>query len=400
MAYFDPYIDSTGFHYPTYSDILDFLTISYKNIYGQDVYLGNDAADHQWISVFALMFYNSMGTLQLEYANRSPLTAVGVALDTLLKDNGMTRKPATYSTCLLVITGNAGTVISNGFVTDVNGNVWALPAVTVIGDEGVISITATCQTSGAITALPGSITSITTPQYGWLSVTNEVAAVVGLPYETDAQFKARQSLSTRLASHTMLAGTFAGIAAVENVTRYNVHENSTNYFDGKSPAHSIAAVVEGGTDLDVATAIFANRGIGCDTYGVGEYGVTVTVIDPDTLASMDISFFRPNYIPIYVEMHITKLVGYTDAITGQIKQALADYLNSLQIGQNLTISALYGAALAVMPNIHEPMFSITLVGAGTDPMALSGNDIIVDFNEVTQGILGDSPEHIVLVVTA
>lgn len=86
--------------------------------------------------------------------------------------------------------------------------------------------------------------------------------------ETDEQLRARQALSTRLASHTMLSGTIAGIAAVTNVTRYSVHENYTGFTDAQfCPEHSITCIVEGGTDDDVASAIFLNRGIGCDTYG-------------------------------------------------------------------------------------------------------------------------------------
>ena len=52
-SYFAPYIDSNGFHRPTYSQILDNLISNYKSIYGQDVYLGNDSADYQWISIVA-----------------------------------------------------------------------------------------------------------------------------------------------------------------------------------------------------------------------------------------------------------------------------------------------------------------------------------------------------------
>ena len=119
--YFSPSVDSTGFHAPTYSDILNYLLISYKNIYGQDVYLGNDASDYQWISVIADKIYDVLATLQLDYNNRSVLTAVGTALDGLVKSNGITRKAATYSTCTVTCTGIAGTVIASGVVQDLSG---------------------------------------------------------------------------------------------------------------------------------------------------------------------------------------------------------------------------------------------------------------------------------------
>jgi len=393
--YIAPYIDSTGIHLPLYSDILGSLIDAYKNIYGQDIYLGNDAADYQWISIIANRLNDVELTLQQDYNNRSPLTAVGVPLDGLVKENGLTRKVATYSSCVVIISGLTGIIITNGVVKDLSGYSWNLPTVTTIGEDGTIEVSATCQTLGTIAALPNTITSIVTPQYGWLSVNNDVAAVLGQPVETDAQLRARQSLSTRLASHTMLAGTVAGIAAVASVLRYNVHENYTNFTDKQeTPAHSITAVVEGGTDDDVAVAIFSNRGIGCDTNGE----TSVVVVDPDTLEEMTINFMRPQYLPIYATLHITRLVGYTDSVTTQIEEAVCNYLNGLQIGQNLTISALYGAALSVMPSLVTPIFSITVLIAGTSEGTQTTSDIILDFNEVTQGILGSSPAYITVIL--
>lgn len=396
MAYFVPTVDSTGIHIPLYNDILRNLIDSFKNIYGQDAYLGNDAADYQWISVVAKHASDTMQVLQLDYNNRSPLTALGVALDGLVKLNGMTRKVATYSVCMVVVSGIPETVVVSGVAQDLSGYDWELPASVTIGVLGTVTVSATCKTLGSIPALPGSITKIITPQYGWIGVDNEAAAILGQPVETDAQLRSRQSLSTRLASHTMLAGTVAGIAAVSNVTRYNVHENYTAFTDAQGcPEHSVTAVVEGGTDLDVATAIFYNRGIGCYTNGT----TSVEVTDPDTSQIMTIRFMRPQYIPVYVNLHVKKLFGYTDSVTGEIEQAIYTYLNALQIGQNLTISALYGAALAVMPDLTSPMFSITLVQAGVEPDNLHGDDLIISFNSVTQGILGTSPPYITIEVT-
>lgn len=395
MSYFAPSVDSTGFHSPTYSDILNYLLTSYKNIYGQDVYLGNDASDYQWISVVADKIYDVLSALQLDYNNRSVLTAVGAALDGLIKSNGITRKTATYSTCVVTCTGIAGTVIINGVVQDLSGYYWDLSSSVTIGTLGTVDTTATCRTIGAISALPASITSIVSIQAGWTSVTNSVAAVLGQPVETDSQLRARQSLSTRLASHTMLAGTIAGIAAVANVTRYNVHENKTDFTDAQScPPHSITSVVEGGTDDDVAAAIFFNRGIGCNTNG----DVDVTVTDPDTGDDIIISFMRPNYIPIYVDVDITKFTGYTDSITTAIETAIYTYLNELQIGQDLTISGLYAAAMAVMDDITNPLFSITSLKAGTSSIT-GTTDININFDEVVQGILGASPAYINVVAT-
>ena len=47
MSYFPPYVDQTGYHYPTYNDVLAYLVEGAKNIFGQDIYLGSDSQDYQ-----------------------------------------------------------------------------------------------------------------------------------------------------------------------------------------------------------------------------------------------------------------------------------------------------------------------------------------------------------------
>jgi uncharacterized phage protein gp47/JayE len=402
MAYFAPYIDEDGFHRPTYSDILDNLVTNFKRIYGQDVYLGNDSADYQWMSIIAYRINDVILAMQEEYNNRSPLTATGVPLDSLVKINGLTRKVATYSTCNVIVSGIALTVIRNGTVQDTSGYYWDLPQITIIGNDGTVEATATCQTIGSIVATVGTITTISTPQYGWNSVTNAENAVVGQPVETDEQLRSRQDLSTRLASHTMVSGTEAAIAAAASVTRWNINENYTNVTDTYGcPAHSITCIVEGGTDEDIAQAIFLNKSIGCDTYGGesgDEYLVEETVTDVDTGDSILISFRRPEYKPIYVSITVRALTGYVAPVTDNIIDAIYDYLNSLQIGQSLTISALYAIAMSVMLDIKTPTYSVTEILAGLDPGSMAAVDITMDFDQVAQGILGDSPEYIEVTV--
>lgn len=125
MAYFKPYIDGTGYHYPTYNDIRDDMMDRFRQIYGQDIYLGNDSQDYQMISIFALKIYDTFQAVELDYNNRSPKTAIGTALDALIKINGLTRKKASYSTVQVTLTGDAGTQVvgvSCGIVTMYSGH--------------------------------------------------------------------------------------------------------------------------------------------------------------------------------------------------------------------------------------------------------------------------------------
>lgn len=136
MSYFKPYVDNSGLHLPTYHDILEDMITSMKEIYGPDIYLGNDSADYQFLSILALKVADSYQAVQYAYNSRSPATAIGAALDSIVKLNGIFRKPAGYSTCELKIVGAPFTEIKNGSVKDSTGNLWNLPDSVVIGAGG------------------------------------------------------------------------------------------------------------------------------------------------------------------------------------------------------------------------------------------------------------------------
>ena len=267
MAYFAPYVDDAGLHVPTYNDIRDNLLAKFQEIYGNDLYLGNDSQDYQMISAFALKTYDTIQLLQIVYNNHSPKTAVGTGLSSLVKLNGIRRKAASYSTCVLTLTGKPGTVIAAGVAEDDQRRKWELPQDIKFESES-LEVTARCRDIGAIEAPVGTITKISNPQYGWLAVTNKVPAVKGRAVETDEELRRRQELSTAVPSRNMVDSTLAGIASVAGVTQYKVYENDTNHTDDNGvPSHSIAAVVEGGLDAQVAEQIYLRKGPGCGTHG-------------------------------------------------------------------------------------------------------------------------------------
>ncbi|WP_289050613.1 baseplate J/gp47 family protein [uncultured Acidaminococcus sp.] len=379
MSYTAPYIDAAGLHIPSYTDIRDDLVETFKSIYGQDIYLDNDSQDYQMISAFALKTYDTMQLLQIVYNNHSPKTAVGTGLDSLVKLNGIRRKEASYSTCVLTITGTVGTEIAAGIVQDESGLLWDLPTGIILSREEE-EVTAQCETLGAIEAPPGTITKIQNPQRGWVSVTNKVAAVPGDPVETDEDLRARQTISVSIPSRNLLNGTIAGISSVDGVTRYKVYDNDTNVTDANGvPGHSIAAVVEGGLDKDIAEQIYLRKGPGGGTYGTTEYEFT----NLDGGKTM-IHFFRPDYVTVDVTVAITKGLRYTSTVADQIKTAVTDYLESLTIGDCVSITGALAAITAVIPNRAQPIYSLKSLTIGKAGEILGTADVTIPFNAVVK----------------
>ncbi|WP_455797300.1 hypothetical protein [Clostridium butyricum] len=77
MTYFAPYIDETGFHMPTYIDIRDKQIDDAKNIFGQDIYLGEDSQDYQYICTVAEKIYDAFQVAQQVYNNRALIQRLG-----------------------------------------------------------------------------------------------------------------------------------------------------------------------------------------------------------------------------------------------------------------------------------------------------------------------------------
>lgn len=380
MAYFKPYIDGTGYHYPTYNDIRDDMMDRFRHIYGQDIYLGNDSQDYQMISIFALKIYDTFQAVELDYNNRSPKTAIGTALDTLVKINGLSRKKASYSTVQVTLTGDTGTQIAGGIVRDSNDVQWALPYVVNIGNAGTVTVTATCKKIGAVGAPVGSVTGIVTPTKGWISVTNPEQAVLGQPVETDVQLRARQAISVANPSQTILESTKGAIAAVSGVTRYSVLENDTNLTDSNGiPGHSISAIVDGGADKEIAKAIYLRKSPGCGTYGT----TTVPVLNAENVPT-NIKFFRPIYKKVAVQVRVKKLTGYTKEVEAAIINYVKYYLQILAIGQSVYLSSIWAVAARAIADITNPTFSVVEVKLGIAGSNPTVANIPILFNQVAQ----------------
>ncbi|ECP8298534.1 hypothetical protein FU271_22745, partial [Salmonella enterica subsp. enterica] len=288
-------VTAQGISAPDYQTILDKLTSYFRQIYGSDAYLEPDSKDGQMVALWALSVHDANNTAITVYNSFSPTTAQTAALSSNVKINGITRKIATNSTADLLLTGTAGTTITNGSARDKNGIIWNFPASVTIGVDGTMLVTATCASSGAVAALAGTITTINTPTRGWTSVTNPAAATVGAPAETDAELRIRQGQSVAIPSITPFEGVDGAIANIAGVTRHKLYENDTGKTDGNGlPPHSISAIVDGGDVTEIARTIRGNKGQGVRTWGK----TSVTV--PDKYGNPHIiSFSRPTDVPVY-----------------------------------------------------------------------------------------------------
>ncbi|ELC7788733.1 baseplate J/gp47 family protein [Escherichia coli] len=384
-------VTAEGISAPDYQTILDTLTSYFQQIYGSDAYLEPDSKDGQMVALVALAIHDANNTAISVYNCFSPATGYGAALTSNVKINGIARRGATNSTVDLVLTGTAGTSITNGTVKDTNNVIWRLPALVTIGVGGTVTVTATCSNSGAVAALVGTVTTINSPTRGWASVTNPAAATVGAPAETDAELRIRQGQSVALPSLTPFEGVDGAIANVAGVTRHKLYENDTGATDSNGlPPHSISAIVDGGDVTEIAQTIRGNKGQGTATYG------TTSVTVPDTYGNLHvISFSRSTDVPIYGHITLKAFTGYTSQIGVQIQQAVSDYINGLTIGDDVLLSRIYSPAnLGVVSGGNARYYDIQELLIGKSAGSLAATNIIIAYNESASC----KPENIVLTV--
>ena len=371
-------VTAQGISAPAYQTILTTITGYFQQIYGTDAYLDPDSKDGQMVALVALAIHDANNTAIAVYNSFSPSTGMTDALSRNVKINGISRRAATNSTADLTLSGAAGTTITNGSVKDANGIIWNLPASVTIGPGGTVIATSTCSVSGAVAAVAGSVSKINTPTRGWLSVTNASAATVGSAAETDSELRIRQRQSVALPSLTPFAALDGAIANVTGVTRHKLYENDTGSQDTNGlPAHSVAAIVDGGDINAIAQVIQSKKGQGVATFGSTSVTVPDAWQNPHT-----ISFSRSSPVPVFVAITLKVFQGYTTQVGNDIKKAIADYVNSLDIGDDLLLSRVYSPAnLGVVSGGESRYYDINSLQIGRSAATVAPANIVTAFNE-------------------
>lgn len=167
------------------------------------------------------------------------------------------------------------------------------------------------------------------------SVANTSYLFKAVPLESDGNYYNRSVDSINFRSNSVFGSGLAYIRQLIGVTRAEGKENITNipetYMGVNLPPHSITYVIEGGDVNDVAKAILYKKNPGCDLGG----DVEVSVTDDVSGTEYNISFFRPEYKPLYITCNIKEMItdnkNYADVLASKINE----YLVNIRIGTDL-----------------------------------------------------------------
>ena len=342
-------LTTTGFSRKTLAVIKSEIedTLRASPAYGTDTDTSAESVLGQLIGIFAGQLATGWETLEAVYNARSPNGATSAALDNLCALTGVVRLPATKGTVTLTVRLNAGVTLPAGSIARVAGqpsNRW-VTTVDVTNTDGVAAnytVNAQAEIAGAILANTGTITEIAVPVADWVSVTNAADATPGRDLESDTALRVRRNRVIRAGGSSPLDAIRAALLAVTDVQQVNVYENDTDHEDLATglPAHSVRAVVTGGTDQAVGDALFAAIAAGIATHGA----TSVTVTD-DGGDSHTVLFDRPASVNVYVKVTVEKDSSY--AGDDAVKTAVVSLGTMLSAGDNVRQSAIIRLVLAV-----------------------------------------------------
>ena len=327
---------------------------------------------------------------QVVFEQFDPAKATGASLTSLVALNGLLRQPATSSTVTISLAGTPGALIPAAtLVSDAdNAAQWSTDEEINLDGGGIGQVGATALTSGPVAAPAGTLTSIITPVVGLSSVTNAFAASLGRLEETDEELRPRRTRSTMAPAASPVESVYSNLANVPGVTYARVYQNNTLSTDGRGiTAKSVAAVVVGGADLDIARVLLARTGVSAGWYGT----TTVTLYDAQN-EPYAVKFSRPTPKPIYIELsiQITNSNVFPGDGIDRIKQAIVDYAiggaaalgvddgfsqTGFPPGESVIVSRLY------TPINYIPGHRVTALTLGTSPSPVGTVDIPMVWNE-------------------
>lgn len=370
-------VTQNGITAPAFDEVLEYFQGKAREIFGSDIVITPDSQDGQMVAIVAQALADVNAQAVVIYSAFNPSTAKGVALDTAVKTNGLTRHTATHSTADLRLVGQAGTTIRNGVAIDTNGNRWLLPETVVIPVAGEITVTATAESAGDIVATAGAINRIGTATLGWQTVTNPSDAVVGSAQETDDELRTRQSKSTSLPSMSLWEGIIAAVLDLPGVRRLSgICNNDDTPTSEGVPGHTIALIVDGGEVDEIAETIYLK---GCE--GTGTFGsVSHTLLDDYGFPHV-VRFSRPTSVAIKAKVTIKPSATYLSDVATEIKQRIADYINGLAIGVSVNLPRVISSAVKDCDTGVDTRFDLQSLELARGDGALEAKSITIAWNE-------------------
>ena len=335
------------------------------------------------VGIFSDNVYQMWQLAQVVYGCLDPKTANGAALRSLSLLNGITLNASTNTELKFKATGKPGiTIIAGSIVSDESGNhPFTIIGNHIIDSNGETEFNAICQVQGAYNPEVGEINTIQTGTYGWNTVSNIETISIGTEQETNQELRLRQQQSTSNTSYRQIEAIRSAVANINGVEFCRAYQNRNLEIDENGiPPKSIAIIVVGGYDEEIANTILNKSPVGIDFYGT----TSVNVLDEQGIPNV-VRFSRPVEVPIYVELKI-KVIDETVFPADYEQRIRENIINYVTTGDENGEGVIQPGQDVIRTRLFTPInyllgFSIDSLKIGTAPDSVSESNIDILWNE-------------------
>lgn len=370
-------VTDKGFVRKPLSTIIDSLNSKFTGEFGSTFDISPESPDGQVIGIVADEVDSCWNQAELVFNAYRPGAMQGIGLDNICELSNTIRYVNEPTAVTVVCGGASGTNVPAGsIVSDGTMKFTTQTDVELPGD-----VTVKANTAGAYYVAPNTITKIETPISGWTSVNNPDEGQTGIVYEEDPALRARRDKTTAVSGSATVEAIYAALADL-NLPYIRIRDNDTGTPIGSQPAGTVYVVIEGGTKNDIARRIY-----GAKTGGVPTYGTETITIKDSKGYPHDVKFSRPSAQEIYVKGTFKRRAGSNVSSNDTIltlQQAAIDYLNSLQPGDPVVWSYLFGPLMASVNGVE---IDSLYIGTSANP---TGNTTIeIDIDKQAHGTLAN-----------
>lgn len=321
---------------------------------GPDASLDPTSVNGQLITALSQVIQsNAIKAVEL-FNNYSLEKATGVFLDYIAQLFQLTRKPGMPSEVIVNVLGESGTSLPYGFLVSDGVKQFELRENAVISPG--VSFKFYCTEIEPYYVAPNSVDQIVAFAPGLESVNNPLAGITGSYPESDVQFRNRIKQSQYKNANGLLSSLRSALFEISNdalLLENNTDETVVTQGVSILP-HSIYVCSYDGTDLELATAIYLYKSMGCGTVGNVSFTMPVEfgLISP-------LHFNRPALERLYINVEVYKYAN----MPGDLEDNIRDIVISQFSKDNRIGGTLYGSKFvqslvaAGIQNMNDVLFS-------------------------------------------
>lgn len=359
-TYAQQVLTELGFKRITYPEFLAIHQQQAREIFGEDIDLGDESPLGQWIEFISFLRAEDNELAEAVFLAGNVDSATGVSLDYAVSKFGVSRfvEEKSFGVRSLKVMLTPGAVLEAGFIVETTGGVQfrTIANVTDSDNDGAVYADLEAVEFGASgNVKAGTTVTIQTPVPGVTSASIVVDTTGGRNREVDKELRARYYRSIASAGGSTTDSILAAILEIPEVRAAVVTENDTDIdktSTGGLPRNSVGPVVLGGQPEEIGRAILSKKAGGIRSYGSQEVEVKD---DSDNFQTIGFSYATG--AKIYVKVKLSTNAAFPDNGAFLVEQEIIQYIG----GEDANGTTYQGLGMA------EPVVYAQVIRAITVP---------------------------------